>query len=158
MDNDIGRARQDALAFLKHHKTGVLATVSPQGEAHASTVFYATDDNFNIYLLTLVDSRKYAALCAHPQVAFTVSVPEVPQTLQLEGVAVDMSLDEAAAQKKEELFGVLNANPWFYPPVAKLDPAETAVIWIRPSWVRWADYAFAEAGNAHVFTEIELAP
>lgn len=158
MDNDSDRARTDALAFLKHHKTGVLATVSATGETHASMVYYTADDNFNVYVLTLVSTRKYQAILAHPQVAFTVATPDVPQTLQIEGEAIDISLDEEASKKKEELFEVLNANPMFYPPVAKLDPAESVIVWIRPTWIRWADFAFEESGTAHVFKEIPITP
>ena len=149
-------AQKDALAFLKRHHTGVLATVSLKGEAHASTVYYTADDDFNLYFLTLINSRKYEALCAHPQVAFTVTAADQPQTLQIEGVAMDITLDEEAAAKKEELFKVLNANPWFYPPLSKLEPADSVVVWVRPTWVRWADYAFAPTGK--VFTQIKVAP
>lgn len=154
MEPSTDNARRDALSFLKHHKTGVLSTISPERRAQASMVYYTADDDFNVYFLTLVNSRKYAALCAHPQVAFVVSSSEVPQTLQIEGAAIDISLDPEAAKKKEELFDVLNSNPWFYTPVSKLDPAETSVVWVRPTWVRWADYAFAPQGSGRVFTEL----
>lgn len=156
MDNDTDRARVDALAFLKNHKTGTLATGADEHRVHASMVYYAADDKFNIYFLTQISSRKFEALSAHPQVAFTISSPDVPQTLQIEGLAMDISLDEESAKKKDELFKVLNSNPWFFAPVAKLDPAESALVWIRPTWIRWADYAFAENGNAHVFKEIPI--
>lgn len=157
MDEATEQARKDALAFLKRQKTGVLATVSESGEAHASMVYYSADDNFNVYFLTLANTRKYTNITAHPQVAFVVATPEVPQTVQLEGVAMDISLDQEAGKKKEELFKVLNSNPWFYEPIAKLDPADTIVVWLRPLWLRWADYAFAESGSAHVFKEIPLS-
>ena len=157
MDDDQSKARQDALAFIKRHKTGVLSSVSPSGEAHGSMVYYTADDDFNIYFLTLASTRKYANLTAHPQVAFTVSTTEVPQTLQMEGVAMDISLDAEAAKKKDELFEVLNANPWFYAPITKLDPSDTMVVWVRPLWVRWADYAFGESGSQNVFKEISLS-
>lgn len=156
MEQTLENARKDALSFLKHHTTGVLATVSAQGEAHASMVYYAADDEFNVYILTLINSRKFKAVTDHPQVAFTVAVPEIPQTLQLEGMAMDISLDEDAAKKKEELLAKLNSNPWFYGPITKLDPAETVLIWIKPTWVRWADYAFAPMGTDHVLKEISL--
>jgi nitroimidazol reductase NimA-like FMN-containing flavoprotein (pyridoxamine 5'-phosphate oxidase superfamily) len=154
MDTDLNRARTDALAFLKRHKTGVLATIPGEYQVHASMVYYVADDDFNIYFLTLINTRKFKALQAHPQVAFTISRPEVPQTLQIEGMAMDISLDEEAVEKKEELFQVLNSNPWFYGPISKLDPVETVVVWIRPTWIRWADYAFAERDGHHVFKEI----
>ncbi len=156
MDNDIDLARKDALSFLKSHKIGVLATLSPDGIPHASTIYYASDEDLNIYFLTLISTRKYAALQAHPQVAFTISAPDVPQTLQIEGMAMDITLDEEAAKKKDELFQALNSNPWFYGPLTKLDPATSVVVWIRPTWIRWADYAFAQAGSSNVFKEIPV--
>lgn len=155
MDTDLDRARTDALAFLNRHKVGVLATYASEYQVHASMVYYIADDEFNIYFLTLMSTRKYKALQAHPQVAFTISTPDVPQTLQIEGMAADISLDAEAAEKKEELFKVLNSNPWFYPPASKLDPAESVVVWIRPTWIRWADFAFAAAGQ--VFKEIPVS-
>lgn len=156
MSEELENTRKDALAFLTRHKIGVLATVSAAGNPHASMVHYMADENFNIYILTLINSRKYAALSAHPQVAFTVSTPDVPQTLQIEGVAMDISLDEEASKKKDELFNVLNSNNWFDAPVTKLDPAESVIVWIRPTWIRWADFAFQQSGNTNVFKEIPV--
>lgn len=153
---ELNNARNDALAFLKHHKTGVLATLAGEYQVHASMVYYAADEHFNIYLMTFINTRKFKSLQAHPQVAFTVATADVPQTLQIEGMAMDISLDEEASKKKDELFTILNSNPWFYPPPSKLDPAESVLVWIRPTWIRWADYAFAEAGTSHVFKEIPV--
>jgi general stress protein 26 len=156
MDQEQSRARTDALAFLKRNKTGILATVSKEWVPHASAVYYTADDDFNVYFLTLMSSRKYAALNAHPEVAFTIMREDVPQILQMEGTAMDISFAEEAKGKKEELFEVLNRNPFFYPPVAKLDPSESVIIWFKPKWIRWADYAFAESGSEHVFKKIVI--
>lgn len=154
MNPELDRARADALTFLKNHKVGVIATFAGEYQVHATMVYYTADDEFNIYFMTFINTRKFKAIQAHPQVAFTVSTQDVPQTLQIEGMAMDISLDQDAAAKKDELLKVLNSNPWFYPPPAKLDPTESVVVWIRPTWIRWADYAFAPAGN--VFKEIPV--
>ncbi len=154
MDNN---ARADALAFLTRHKVGVLATASPEGVPHASTVYYTVQGDFTVYFLTLINSRKYAALSGNPQAAFVVSDADTPQTLQMEGVVMDITLDEEAAKKKEDLWQVLNSNPWFYGPITKLDLSEVVVMWMRPTWVRWGDYAFAESGTDHVLKEIPLS-
>lgn len=153
-DTELSNARADALAFLKRHRTGVLATVGHDTVPHASAVHYTSDDEFNVYILTLMNSRKYAGLTAHPQVAFTILTEDVPQTLQMEGMAQDVSFSEEMRGKKDELFEVLNKNPFFYAPITKLDPDESAIIWIRPTWIRWADYAFAKNGTDRVFKEI----
>lgn len=149
-------SRTDALAFLKRNKLGVIATAGHDNLPHASAVHYYADDDFNIYFLTLPSSRKYKALLAHPQVAFTVLREDAPQTLQVEGMAQDISLDIEMKEKKDKLLEVLNANPFFFPPISKLDPETPAVIWIKPNWIRWADYAFAQYGTDRVFKEISV--
>ena len=57
MDAERNNTLRDARFFLKGHNTGVLATVSATGEPHASTVYYTADDDFNVYILTLISSR-----------------------------------------------------------------------------------------------------
>lgn len=153
---DAQQARTDALAFLKRHKTGVLAAAGHDNHPHASAVYYASDDNFNIYFLTLKNSRKYEALSAHPQVAFVIGTEGVPQTLQIEGLAKDITLDTNAQEKIGNVAEVLMANPVFAAPITKLDPASSALIWIRPTWIRWADYAFAQEGTNNIFQEIAV--
>lgn len=148
--------RTDALAFLKRHKTGILASVSRDYKPHASLVNYVCDDKFNIYFMTLRTSRKFDALSAHSEVAFTIATEDVPQTLQIEGKAMDISSSDEAGRKKDELFEALNKNPSFYPPISKMDTADTAIIWIQPYWIRWADYAFAEDGNSNIWKEIAI--
>ena len=69
---------------------------------------------------------------------------------------MDITVDEEAAKKKEELIKVLNSNLWFWRPITKLYQAEVIVAWLRPMWVRWADYAFADAGSSNVFKEITI--
>ncbi|HVY72654.1 MAG TPA: pyridoxamine 5'-phosphate oxidase family protein [Candidatus Paceibacterota bacterium] len=156
MTEEMDNVRKDALAFLKRHKTGVLATRGEAVGPHASMVYYTADDDFNIYFVTLENSRKFKALSAHPQVAFVVATPDVPQTLQIEGMAVDITTDTQVAQKKDEIMQVLNSNPNFYAPITKMDPSEVVVVWLRPTWVRWSDFAFEESGNQHVFKEIPI--
>ena len=56
------KKRAEALAFLRSHNTGVLATCGKDGEPHASAIFYVADEKFNIHFLTLFNSRKYKAL------------------------------------------------------------------------------------------------
>jgi len=144
------------MAFLKKHKTGVLATIARDYKPHASLVNYVCDDKFNIYFMTLRTSRKFEALSAHSEVAFTIATEDVPQTLQIEGKAMDIAVSDEAGSKKDELFEVLRKNSSFDAPISKMDTAETAIVWIQPTWIRWADYAFSEDGNENVWKEIDI--
>ena len=149
-------ARATALDFLKKHTAGVLATVSKEYVPHASAVFYVADDSFNIYFLTKTDSRKYRAISAHPQVAFTVGRLDVPQTVQIEGVASEVQNDGEMAQHIPELMKTLEENNPYYIPVAKLD-SKLALMWLQPKWIRWGDFSIAGIGNDTLFTEIPLS-
>ncbi len=156
MQGNATDARTQALEFLKGHTAGVLATVSRDGSPHASAVFYVADDSFNIYFLTKMDSRKYTAISAHPQVAFTVGRLDVPQTLQIEGVASEIQDKGEITQRAPELMKTLEENNPQYIPLAKMD-STVVLMWIQPKWVRWGDFSAAGGGNASVFTEIPLA-
>lgn len=149
--------KTDALAFLKRNRTGVIATAGHDNLPHISVIHYICDDKFNIYFLTHKNTRKYKSIIAHPQVAFTVFTEGAPQSIEVEGMAADISDSIEAGSKKDELFEVLMLNPVFNPPISKLDTNDTAVVWIKPSWVRWADFAFAEEGNENVLQNIDMS-
>lgn len=154
MDRDDPKA--EALRFLKSHQAGVLATVAADGQPHASAVYYTCDDDFNIYFLTQSSSRKAQAIAANPRVAFTVGTQDVPQTVQIEGVAEEIQYEPEKNDKMAKLAEVLMGASTYFAPVTKLDPASIIIVWIQPKWVRWADYATAMHGSANVWKEIQL--
>ena len=156
MEIDTETRRALALDFLKSHSAGVLASVSPEGKPHASVVYYTCDDAFSIFFITLITSRKYAAIKASPNVAFVVGTLDVPQTLQIEGVAIELHAnDEMMGKKLPQLLQRLTSNATYFAPITKMDPADIVMMWLQPKWIRWADYATAESGNKHVFTELD---
>ncbi len=156
MTEEITAARTEALSFLKTHTAGVLASISRDDKPHASAVYYVADDSFNIYFLTKLNSRKYAAIQAHPDVAFTVGRLDVPQTLQIEGVAIELRSEEEKAAHGPDLMKALVDNNPVYIPIAKMDDSEVVIMWLQPKWVRWGDFSAHGLGNKNVFTEIPL--
>lgn len=156
MEKDISVARADALAFLKGNRAGVIATVSAEGKPHASVVYYVTDDNFNIYFITKIDSRKYRSIKANPSIAFTVGQLDTPRTLQIEGVAVEMLGEEDKKAHVPDIMDMLSKNNPSYLPIAKMD-SEVVLMWVEPKWIRWADFSVPEIGNEHMFVEIPLS-
>ncbi|MDB5238585.1 MAG: hypothetical protein JWM46_855 [Candidatus Kaiserbacteria bacterium] len=155
MEKDITALRATALDFLKGHNAGVIATVSSEGDPHASVVYYVADDSFNIYFLTKLGSRKYTAIQAHPAAAFTVGRQDVPQTLQIEGVAVELTNEDEKRPHVAELMDTLAKNNPLYIPIAKMD-SEVVIMWIQPKWIRWADFSAHGIGNEAMFTEIPV--
>ncbi len=136
---------KDALTFLKGNKTGVLGTVSAEGWPRVSLLFYVSDDEFNIYLMTLSDSRKYTDILKNPKVAFTVASVDTPQTIQIEGTAEIMEPENTEEEHLSHLVELMTANTRFYSPATKLSSGGGAakLIKITPSWIRWGDFAFS---------------
>ncbi len=157
MSGDAAAKRSTALAFLRSHTAGVLASASPEGKPHASAIYYVADNDFNIYFFTLLGGRKFAAMRANPSVAFVVGTLDVPQTLQMEGTVVEMRNQQDWSAHVADLVKVLTSNSVYYAPITKLDPSETVLMWLQPKWVRWADYASPESGSKKVLTEIPVA-
>ncbi len=149
--------KNEALAFLKAHNAGVLASAGTDGKPHASAIYYVADENFNIYFMTLFASRKYQAMRANPAVAFTVGTLDVPQTLQIEGTATELTHEEEKTERISQIIEILMSSSTHYAPITKLDRSEVVVMWIKPSWVRWADYASGETGTDKVLTELPLS-
>ncbi len=157
MDTEsVDNARKDALSFLRHHKTAVLATVTEGGAPHATMIFYVADDNFNIHFLTRVDTRKFQAIQNNPKVAITIATADIPQSLQIEGTARSIELAGPATSMREALMGMLDINHWFRAPMTKQDPTMVHEMRIEPTWIRWSDYAFEQDGNENVFKEIPV--
>jgi len=156
MTPDMEKASAEALAFLKAHKAGVIATVSREGRPHASAVYYTADDKFSIYFLTLASSRKYAAALANPWAAFVVGTQDIPQTLQIEGPLTEIRRREDADNHASDLIDALTSTGSYYAPITKLDPADTVLMWLQPKWIRWADYTSPLNGDKNIFTEIPV--
>lgn len=156
MTPEIEKASAEALAFLRAHKAGVVATISREGHPHASAVYYTCDDTFSIYFLTLASSRKYMAASANPWAAFVVGTQDIPQTLQIEGPISELKGNEETQVRIAELMKVLISNGTYYAPITKLDPADTVLMWIQPKWIRWADYSSPLSGDKNIFTEIPV--
>lgn len=65
-------AKLAALAFLRHHYTGVVATTDKSGQPAVSPVYYASNDDLSIYFLTSRTTKKFANLSENNKVAFSV--------------------------------------------------------------------------------------
>src|SRR5581483_7954663 len=133
-------SRAEALAFLKEHRTGVLATLSPQGTPRARFLYYTCDDQFNIYFLTLANTRKVEDLRMSGEAAFVVAVEDVPQTVQMEGVVEDLSNRPTDDAVINDIFDAIKSNAQYHAPLTRFDAAEVHFFRLKPRWVRWGNF------------------
>lgn len=148
--------KEAALAFLKERETGALATRSPEGAPRVRTVYYAADDSFSIYFLTLAPTRKADDLISDPRAAFVVSDTGEPRTLQMEGVVENLTgtATDTMPAVRALIERTQARGPQFAPP-ARLDAASILFFRLVPSWARFGDFTKGQ-GSAEVFSEIPV--
>jgi general stress protein 26 len=147
--------KRAALEFLQTKKTGVLSTLSNDNTPRARLVYYSHDDDFNIYFLTLANTRKADDLRHSKKAAFTISDEAVPRTLQIEGDAEDITNSPTEDTVIETLFHNLQMNAEYYAPLARFDRGDVRFFRLTPRFVRWGNFT-----EGHTTSEVlfEIAP
>lgn len=132
---------QKARTFLISHDIGTLATVSDNGILQAAVVYYATDKQNNIYVVTKTKTNKALNIIKHPQVAFTAYDTSSMQTIQIEGIA-SVETDTKICKRIYDTI----LRPRFQgshaemPPIMYLPAGEYEVIVIKPMKYKFSDY------------------
>lgn len=153
MESNLDGKREEALSFLFAHTSGILATVSPEGNPHARLMYYTCDDFFNIYFLTVANTRKAGDIAAHPRAAFVISELEMPRTLQLEGTVENLTDTAVIDPLLTDFVHTLTSVKPYGIPLERFDTGTLAFYRITPDWIRWGDFTFGR-GSDNVFTEI----
>jgi general stress protein 26 len=146
--------RDDALSFLVAHTLGVLATVSDENTPHARSIYYTCDDSFNVYFITLANTRKVADLKKNPHAAFDVSEHNIPRTIQMEGIVTDLTDTATIDATLSDLVEVLMSQKPYGIPLARFDSSKLNFFRLTPTWVRWGDFTVG-TGTKNVLTEVE---
>jgi general stress protein 26 len=124
--------REELLRFLRKHRLGVLATVSPQGAPEAAVVGIAVTDALEIVFDTVDTSRKCANLRKSPKIAFVIGWDD-EITVQLEGIA-----DEPRGAERDR---ILKAYFEVYPDgQERLSWPGITHFRVRPAWARYSDF------------------
>jgi len=142
--------RPRLLAFLYRHDTMTLATIGPAGEPRAAAVFYAADDNLDLYFLSDPDTRHGRNLAREPRVAATIQADgqdwQEITGLQIEGTAeVVEGANEIARVTRlfAERFDFLREFPAdgdaVGPPELQGPLADSLFYVLRPTWIRSID-------------------
>lgn len=130
-----------ARIFLISHQTGVLSSVTPNDIVQGAVVYYATDKNNYIYIVTKTKTSKAQNIIYHPLVAFTVFDTSSMQTLQIEGIA-RVESDPNITKKVYEsvLRPRFSESHTELPPVLHMPSGDYEVIVITTTKYRFTNY------------------
>lgn len=145
--------KEEALAFLKAHTLATLATVSADGYPRARLVYYACDDLFNLYFLSLANTRKVADIRANPKAAIVVSSDDKQHMLQVEGTFEEMTDTATFGPMIAELSKNLFPENAPSAPITHMDQGKPVFFKLVPTWIRWGNFTTGH-GNTEVFEEI----
>lgn len=142
-----GELRARVATFLAEHTTLTLATVGPDGAPAAAAVFYAIDDDLNLYFLSEERTQHGQNLLADPRVAGTIQADgqdwRTIRGVQLRGTAEEVTGAEIAHAaaiygRKYAFVAALLAGQ--AGPGALTGPLARARFWaLRPAWLRLVD-------------------
>lgn len=135
------KAKEEALRFLMSQKGGVVSTMSDYGPESAF-VFYDADEDFSIYFVTILNSRKHLNIQRNNNVSFVVSTITPPQTVQIQGVAVEVEDKEVLKNALANYIDIATYQMKNSPPLTKMDIDSGMIVYkIEPNWVNWSDYS-----------------
>src|SRR3989344_8620180 len=113
--------------FLENNHLAVLATVSEENAPQASLIYYVTEEDFHLYIVTGKDSRKYINISKNNKVSLVIGQEKTAQVLQIEGeakVVEDSSKKTFISGKYLEIANESNPKSLNWPPVLKLSSTE----------------------------------
>jgi uncharacterized protein YhbP (UPF0306 family) len=126
--------------FLAQHSTLTLATVSAEGHPMAASLFFAEDDDLNLYWVSGVGSRHSLNLSANPSAAVTVH----RATWSWREIAgVQMEGEVAALRAGAETAAAWDRYRAKFPFVGEFEAevARSTFYCFQPRWARWLDNA-----------------
>ena len=128
-------AKYQASKFLRSHPTMALASVSSDLEPQISTVYFVSDEDFNIFFLNRKKSKKSDNLRSNGKVAFMVG--QGPEVITVQGGGQATELNTSEAEKFYELIkktALEYSHQW---PILHLAKHGYDGFKITPSWMTY---------------------
>lgn len=128
-------------SFLERHPVGVLATISPASTPDAVVIYFTVNDQFEFYFVTKTQTRKYKNMRLHPNVSLVSYDPFSQTTVQVHGHVEEVT---SGAVKNSMLMTLeqlaAHGGKSHKPPISKLQAGRYAVLRLRPTSIRMANY------------------
>lgn len=134
--------------FLKNHKVGVLATVSPDNDPYAAAIYYVVDTDLSVVFLTKTGTKKADNLEHNNHAMLVVYEAETQTTVQVMGtVAKITDPDETNKVESQIVYASVEASHSDIPPIFKLDEGEYVAYRLTPVQVRMAVFGHEKSGD-----------
>jgi general stress protein 26 len=129
-------------------KAGVISTIAEVGPESAF-VYYDADEDFSIYFVTVLDSRKHRNIQINNEVSFVVSSINPPQTVQIQGKAIEVLDKEVLKNALVNYIDIATYQMKDSAPLTKMNIDGGMIVYkIEPTWVRWSDYSDSNEGRS----------
>ncbi len=135
--------KKDVLAFLRAHPLGTLITIGARGVPEPSAIYFCTEKDFTVYLVTKSLTKKFKNVSRRPKVTLYVYDEGSYTTVTAQGKCAQVtdSLEFAQAiEKFQDIAGQGKSNAWI-PPVAQIAAGQYVACAIHPTSIRMRRYA-----------------
>jgi nitroimidazol reductase NimA-like FMN-containing flavoprotein (pyridoxamine 5'-phosphate oxidase superfamily) len=121
------------LALMKANRLTVISTVdNKNNRPEAACIAFAEKDNLDLIFGTSNKSRKYKNIQSNPNVSFVIGWSDEMGTIQYEGVAKEMSGEEALEHGR--ILAIKNENAQVF-----LTKEDQRYFLVQPTWIRLID-------------------
>ena len=124
-----------ARKFLKSQKTMVLASISNNLEPEAATVYFVSDDYFNLFFMTSKTSKKTENLRINGKVSFVMGWG--PEVITIQGGGIAKELEKREAEVFYELIKKVTFESAIKLPILQLAKDGYCTFKITPSWMSY---------------------
>lgn len=144
--------------FLSKHGVGVLTSVDPNNNPHATTVYFSTDKHFGIFFITKKGTKKYDNLTRNGH-AMLVCYDQASQTTaQISGSVAEINDEEMFNNVYGRMVKISEATSEAgLPPISKLSLGEYVLMGITPSQIRMAVFARPDPGGYDMYETIDFS-
>lgn len=131
-------------SFLKRNHIAVLATTfKGSNTPHAAVVYYATDSQMNLFIITKAKTTKSKNLDSNPQAALAIYEAATQATAQIHAL-VSRVEDPVMMQKALRLMSKYSSETaqTGETPISKLDAGDYILYKLWPQSIRLAEYKY----------------
>ncbi len=154
---NVTESNQRIYEFLKTHPVAVLATIDPNGNPHATVVYFSVDERFNISFTTKRDTKKHDNLKRNNHIMMVAYEALTQTTAQITGVAEDIGdTAEAAEVFKNTLRASMQTSEAGIPPISKLYAGQYVAYRVRPVQIRMAMFVRPDPGGYDLYETIDF--